>query len=817
MSADLKSLVRIWHPRYRRALIGLLAIGTLVSVSIYAENTLLQGLVQSLSAGGSGEQGFMGRAFGSISGPVKAPLLFLMAIFLVGIIRSFLNARSYVAGSKLVIVARDDLEHAVLSELLHRDDSFYSQHSTGEIISRIQLDLGRVLDRRDSFVTACWAFLSIFSNLFFFSMNDWRLGLVVLVICILGTLYSEHVSKPVKAADNAYYLSNDLVKTDFEDYLKAIPEIQTGHLYANILGRFKRPQESRFKAFMDWVLSYARVEFSRNAWPAAAFLIASLIVLSVQGGGTSRGLSLIPVLIYALPAIFSDVTRLVTLRINFQLSGNSVNRILEYQSAEPAPGIPVKHRAEAASPSDTTAPFMTMENASFRYTSPGGGTQGGVHGVTTSFSTGRWAAIIGGAGAGKSTLINLLLGRLVPQEGTIRINHPGAASGDRTGVATLMPQKIVLLDTTIRDNLLLGVGGGGEEAGLEEGGNIALLEEIGLGDVCRLKALDMRPVAGSRALSGEDVAELRRQSRIGARNIGIGLAFFEEAGVDLRRIAVDALIGGRSDLAATLGVLLHGDRPEWLLHLARSGLGEELAGQGRLVIERTCNLLGRPDYAMFLEISPEKHDETVWSLRRACLPFYGRKVLADVEQIQMIRVGLTSFPSEWGQSLKTGGDLIALRQRFQAEIETIRGVVRSGWQPFDSSLIHPYLDWRGNILFAGAETANNRQRRELDLMLVHLMARDPWRDYFIEQGLQFHVGRNGSRLSGGQGQLVALGRAVMRRTPLLVLDEPTSALDPESRDRVGAFLRRWKEGRAVITISHDPELVRHADEIQVIS
>ena len=85
-----------------------------------------------------------------------------------------------------------------------------------------------------------------------------------------------------------------------------------------------------------------------------------------------------------------------------------------------------------------------------------------------------------------------------------------------------------------------------------------------------------------------------------------------------------------------------------------------------------------------------------------------------------------------------------------------------------------------------------------------------------ERGLAFHVGRGGERLSGGQRQLVALTRTLLRSTPLIILDEPTSALDPASRDRVIACLRAWTSGRTIITVSHDTELIRQADEIRYI-
>lgn len=60
------------------------------------------------------------------------------------------------------------------------------------------------------------------------------------------------------------------------------------------------------------------------------------------------------------------------------------------------------------------------------------------------------------------------------------------------------------------------------------------------------------------------------------------------------------------------------------------------------------------------------------------------------------------------------------------------------------------------------------------------------------------------RLSGGQRQAVAIGRALLFRARVLIMDEPTAALGPVETARVKSFIRALRdEGLGIILISHD--------------
>ncbi|MDO5721379.1 MAG: ABC transporter ATP-binding protein [Actinomycetaceae bacterium] len=71
-------------------------------------------------------------------------------------------------------------------------------------------------------------------------------------------------------------------------------------------------------------------------------------------------------------------------------------------------------------------------------------------------------------------------------------------------------------------------------------------------------------------------------------------------------------------------------------------------------------------------------------------------------------------------------------------------------------------------------------------------------------------------LSGGQKQRLAIARAIVADTPILVLDEATAATDPDCEAQIQAALAELAQGRTVLVIAHHAESVRGADQICVM-
>ncbi|SDB08422.1 ABC-type multidrug transport system, ATPase and permease component [Desulfonatronum thiosulfatophilum] len=122
-----------------------------------------------------------------------------------------------------------------------------------------------------------------------------------------------------------------------------------------------------------------------------------------------------------------------------------------------------------------------------------------------------------------------------------------------------------------------------------------------------------------------------------------------------------------------------------------------------------------------------------------------------------------------------------------------------------------------NILFgvirpeiAGAE--DRIKKRIMQVLIIEDVL-----DRIIEYGLQFNVGSQGDRLSGGQRQKTALARVFLKNPPILILDEATAALDNASQTRIQNLLEsKFKTKSTVIAVVHRLDILKGYDRIGVL-
>ena len=83
----------------------------------------------------------------------------------------------------------------------------------------------------------------------------------------------------------------------------------------------------------------------------------------------------------------------------------------------------------------------------------------------------------------------------------------------------------------------------------------------------------------------------------------------------------------------------------------------------------------------------------------------------------------------------------------------------------------------------------------------------------LPRGYDTRVGQRGRSLSGGQRQRLAIARALLRPSRVLVLDEPTTGLDEAASRRLMAALVDGERDRTILVLTHDPVVLEHVDRV----
>ncbi len=112
-----------------------------------------------------------------------------------------------------------------------------------------------------------------------------------------------------------------------------------------------------------------------------------------------------------------------------------------------------------------------------------------------------------------------------------------------------------------------------------------------------------------------------------------------------------------------------------------------------------------------------------------------------------------------------------------------------------------------NILIGRADAGHEDVHKAAKAAAAH--------DFILAKsnGYDTVVGERGSQLSGGERQRLAIARAILKDSPILVLDEATSALDVETEEKVKHAVDELSDNRTTFIIAHRLSTVRSADQV----
>ena len=200
-----------------------------------------------------------------------------------------------------------------------------------------------------------------------------------------------------------------------------------------------------------------------------------------------------------------------------------------------------------------------------------------------------------------------------------------------------------------------------------------------------------------------------------------------------------------------------------------------------------------------------------WAVRHLSFTLQAGEVLALVGEngagkTTLVKLLARLYDPDEGRILLDGHDLR------EYDLDVLRSQIGVIFQDF----VRYHLTAAENIAVGRIDARDDRERiveAARRSLADEVIAKLP-RGYDQVIGRRF---RNGVDLSGGEWQKVAIARAYMRDSQLLILDEPTAALDARSEFEVFQRFKELSHGKTAVLISHRFSSVRMADRILVLA
>ncbi len=376
--------------------------------------------------------------------------LAVWAAFMVGIVlaRILLNALRTYLQTTTEIKLKNSLRKRIFNILLHLQNDGGAKHHSGDVLNRMQEDV-RVVSSAfaSSLPSLVGTAVQFAAALVFLIVLDARLSLIIIAVVPLGLLVGKFITRCVRNLTLDIRRSDSQVQSHLQESLQHLTLLQTlehtdatssaldglqGNLYGNELRRTKFSVISRI--FMSLALQAGHViAFLWGVWGISHG--------TVTYGMMTAFLQLVGQIQRPLVEMSSQVPTLIH-------ATASIDRLMELEA------LP---REEAGEPHYLTGTVgVRIENVCFSYPDS---SRDVLHDFSYDFAPGSRTAIVGPTGAGKSTLIRIMLSLLKAREGSVTFytsSDQAPASPSTRCNLVYVPQGNSLFSGTVRDNLLMG-------------------------------------------------------------------------------------------------------------------------------------------------------------------------------------------------------------------------------------------------------------------------------------------------------------------------------------------------------------------------
>lgn len=820
----LRNWLEIFHRPYWPLLGILLGIGVISGALMYLSLDVLEGVVRSF-VGAAGTEVFPPQAVEQghwtarwivdglgIQTSWLVVVMVLVIYALVTILQAVFQYLNIRFEALLEIRSKNDIEREILLNLLRKDDQFFQTHPVTEITNRLSMDTSSMFERRKDLSDLFNAFFQGLGILIYLASNHWSYAAAALLFSLVAIFVAKSMLGDMRMLHTDRMRSEDDVKSAFEDFLGAVPELQMGALEDKTARNLTFLQEARQRAFMGMTMLNGRMQvlFQTNQLVALLAILGTVIYI-VFAHGFELTDGLIAVVIARIPQFYGYVDEVVRTGVQFNLARISFNRLMEYETDPPMKGDPAIRVGEIA------AQPIAIENVAYSYTR-GGQVRGGPDGISLEMPARSLIVFVGPSGSGKTTLTQLMMGRMRPVNGGIRVGDADLARmgpGQRAALFGYMPQRPMIVDGTLEENLRFGLDDtGGPDAPPFDQAAMQWIDDTMVGEFARDQALNLPPMNAQRAteLAG-DLKTLRSDLRQAVEaETGVSVREFSTAALVSHLTVLENLTASAADTVSIIHDSQAGMHGPALHKMSSMEPADTILRFACSVVEQTRQLLERCEtFDRYAELAPFPISPAVWGVRSDLVRMGPIDDSDPMTREELMLIGLTAMPREAGAdevSQLAGALAKAAHSEFG---DMAKGVFAEALEPLDPARLNRHLSWRDNLLYGIAEVTNTRGATEVDKVLLRSLADHQLDDAILLSGLNYRVGRQGKRLSGGQHKLVSLCRTLLQANPVMILDEPTAGLDPNKRKHVHELLRAAAKERTIVTITHDAELAQIAD------
>lgn len=456
MKLDKRLLGLLRAERWLLILIAAISLGGAILIILQAR--LLSGILNAVFLEGAG---------------LKAVVPLLGALLVIGVLRATTTGGVEVFSGWLAVRIKHKLRQMLLERLLAAGPACIQQENSGELTNTF-INGVEALDAYYSQYLPQLVISAIvpFAVLLAVFPLDWLSGLVFLLTAPLIPFFMMLVGKGSESITRRQYQSLSRMSAFFLDTLQGLRELKQWNRSKDHAQRISKAAED----YRRTTMSVLRVTF------LSALVLELVATISTAVVAVQIGLRLLyglmdfqqAFVILLLAPEFYQPLRLLGQRFHAGMSGvSAADRIFALmETISPSTSSPL-----ASAPSFKAGDVIRFENVGLQFQNREMPALKDIH---FELKHGEMLALVGSSGSGKTTIANLLMGFIQPQEGKIWINHRLLNEIDLTSwrkQIAWVGQRPYILHGTLRENLLLAMPAAGTEE-LEQAISLAHLNEL---------------------------------------------------------------------------------------------------------------------------------------------------------------------------------------------------------------------------------------------------------------------------------------------------------------------------------------------------